>query len=982
MKLSKLNLPVFYLVLILGVFSFGSMEAQRTITGTIVDAANNDPLIGASVVVKNESIGTITDFDGTFELEVPRGAELLEISYTGYKTVEQEITGRNLGTIKLSFGELLKEVVVVGYGTVKREDATGSIQSVTTKDFNKGAIAGPQQLLSGKVAGVSITTGGDPGGGSKIRIRGESSIGASNDPLIVIDGVPVDNGGISGNRNPLNIINPNDIESMTVLKDASAAAIYGNRAAGGVILITTKKGELGKKISVGYNGNVSFGQATNFVDVLDADQYRATINEKFPDGHPARELLGQASTNWQDEIYTTAIGTDHNLSLSGGIGSVPYRVSLGYTDMGGILKTDNFNRITTGVNLSPGFLDNTLQIKVHFKGMLTRNDFANRGAIGNALSFDPTQPILDEGNEYGGYTTWTIPNGSPNFLAPSNPIALLELNDNKSNVSRYLTNFSVDYRLPFLPALRANLNLAYDYSSGSGTVIIPNFAAFAYDEINGGGVNNEYAQTKTNALLEYYMNYKKSFGPSDLDIMGGYSWQRFFVNSTFRNSDTAGTPSETQEDETPAEFYLVSLFGRLNYSFNNRYLFTFTLRRDGTSRFAPENRWGLFPAAAVAIKLLENDKKFFNNVKLRAGWGVTGQQEIGDYYAYLARYQSSFENARYQFGDQFITTLRPNGYAGDIQWEETTTYNVGVDYSIIKDRLSGSIDLYQRNTEGLLNGIPVPAGTNLTNFITTNVGNMENQGVEFAWNFTPVLTEKVVWDVAANLAFNKNTITKLTATEDPSYIGIRTGGIAGGVGSTIQLHSVGYAPSTFYVFKQLYDEDGNILEDQFEDLNNDGIINEDDQYWFENPAPDYIIGLTSNLSLGEFDFSFAGRANIGNYVYNNVQTDMGYLNRLYGSTNTLWNVHQSAIDNNVDNQGSLTFSDHFITNASFFRMDHITLGYDFSKILGKNIRAYATLQNPFVITRYEGLDPETGSGIDNNTYPRPRTTLIGVSAQF
>ena len=657
-------------------------------------------------------------------------------------------------------------------------------------------------------------------------------------------------------------------------------------------------------------------------------------------------------------------------------------VVVGYTDMGGVLKTDNFNRYTTGINLSPGFLDNTLQVKLHFKGMLTNNHFASRGAIGNALNFDPTQEIYDDGNEFGGYSTWTIPNGSPNLLSPTNPIALLDLVEDNSNVKRYLTNATFDYRFPFLSSLRANLNVAYDYSYGSGTNIIPNFASFTYDAINGGGTNNEYDQTKKNRLIEYYMNYKEDFGKNSLDVMAGYSWQHFFVESSFKNSDSAGTPSETQSNTNPAELYLVSLFGRINYSYANRYLLTFTLRRDGTSRFAPENRYGLFPAAALAVKVIDNDNKFLNNIKVRAGWGVTGQQDIGDYYAYLARYQTSFENARYQFGDEFIYTLRPNGYAGDIRWEETTTYNFGLDYSIIADRFSGSVDVYQRNTKDLLNGIPVPAGTNLTNFITTNVGNMTNKGIEFGWNFTPVLTDKVAWDVAANLSFNRNEITKLTATEDPSYIGILTGGISGGVGSNIQIHSVGFAPSSFFVFKQKYDESGNILEGVFEDINNDGIVNQDDKYRYENPAADYTIGITNNLIVGDFDFSFAGRANLGNYVYNNNQTDKGYLTRLYGSTNVLWNIDQSAIDNNVQRQGSLTFSDHFISNASFFRLDHVTLGYDFSELLGQNIRAYATVQNPLVITKYKGLDPEIGNGIDNNVYPRPRTTLIGISANF
>ncbi len=982
MKLSKLNLLFACFSICLGIVPLSSLNAQKIITGIIVDAGNGDPLIGATVVAKNESIGTTTDFDGVFSITVPNNVTVLEIRYTGYQTIDQEITGNDLGTIKLAFGEVLDEIMVIGYGTIKREDATGSIQSVTSKDFNKGNISSPQALLAGKVAGVAITTDGSPGGGSKIRIRGESSLGASNDPLIVIDGVPLDNGGISGNRNALNVINPNDVESMTVLKDASAAAIYGNRAAGGVILITTKKGELGKKIKVGYTGNVSFGDPVKYVDALSAEEFRNVINERYPEGSPVRDLMGTANTDWQKEIYETAIGTDHNLNLSGGVGQIPYRISLGYTDMGGILKTDNFNRITTGINLNPGFLNNTLQIKLHFKSMLTNNHFASRGAIGNALNFDPTQEVYDAESKYGGYTTWTIANGNPNTLAPTNPLALLDLIEDNSTVVRYITNASVDYRLPFLEGLRANLNVAYDYANGSGTYYVPNNASFSFDQINGGGADNTYEQTKENSLLEFYLNYKKSAGKHDFDVLGGYSWQHFNVDNSFKNSDVAGTPSETQVGSDPAEFYLLSLFGRMNYTFSDKYLFTFTLRRDGTSRFSPENRWGLFPAAALAVKVLENDHKMFNALKIRAGWGVTGQQEIGDYYAYLARYQVGQTNAQYQFGNQFIQTLRPNGYDGNIRWEETTTYNLGVDYSIVKNRVSGSIDIYQRDTKDLLNRIPVPAGTNLTNFITTNVGNMQNKGIEFSWNFTPVLNDKVTWDIGANLAFNDNKITNLTATDDPEYIGVLTGGIAGGVGSNIQIHTVGYAPSSFFVYKQKYDESGNILEGQFEDLNNDGIVNSDDKYRYKNPTADYTIGITNNLSVGDLDFSFAGRANLGNYVYNNVQTDMGYYQRLYGSTGILWNINKSAIVNNIERQASVTFSDHFVTNASFFRLDHITLGYNLTKIIKKTSRIYATVQNPLVITKYEGLDPELGNGIDNSVYPRPRTFVFGVSVEF
>jgi iron complex outermembrane receptor protein len=974
--------PKIFIFTLLSFVSF-SLFAQRTVSGTVLEQGTDEPLIGANVVVIDTLVGTVTDFDGKFTLTIPEGSSVIRISYTGYQSQDVDVSGLSVVNITLSAGELLEEVVVIGYGTVKREDATGSVQSISSEDFNRGAITGASELLAGKVPGVTITTGGGPGEGSVIRIRGESSLSANNDPLIVIDGVPIDNSGVSGARNVLNIINPNDIETFTVLKDASAAAIYGNRAAGGVILITTKKGSVGSKLKIGYNANISFGKATNFVDVLSADEYRAIVAQQYEPDHPIHEKLGDASTNWQEAIYESAFGQDHNIYGSGAFGEIPYRVSLGYTNKDGILMTDNFQRFTAGINVNPRFLDNTLQMNVGFKTMKTDNNFADRGAIGNAIAFDPTQAIRDPSSTaYSGFTTWVNNSGNPELIAPTNPLALLELREDMSDVSRTIFNVSADYRIPFLKDLRANLNLALDRSKGEGTVVVPNTASFAFDELNGGGVNNVYSQSKDNDLLEFYLNYKKGIGKSDLDLMAGYSWQHFSIDNSFTNSDAAGTPSETNSGSDPAEYYLVSMFGRANYTFDDTYLFTFTLRRDGTSRFSPDNRWGLFPAAALAVKVIDNESDRFNSLKLRLGWGVTGQQDIGDFYAYLARYQYGTENALYQFGNEFITTIRPNGYDENIRWEETSTINLGLDFSIIPNRLSGSLDLYQRKTKDLLNRIPVPAGTNLTNFVTTNVGDLENQGIELALYTTPVATEKVNIDFGVNVAYNKNEITRLIATEDPEYIGVLTGGIAGGVGSNIQIHSVGFAPRSFYVFKQLYDENGMILEDQFEDLNGDGIVNEDDKYRFEKPAADYTFGFTSKIDVHDFSLTFAGRASVGNYVYNNIQTDQGYLNRIYHSSGTLWNVHQSAVDNQALEQSSLTFSDHFVRKADFLRMDHITLGYTFDNVIGDFLRLYATVQNPFVLTSYDGLDPEIFGGIDNNNYPRPRTYVFGVNVEF
>ncbi len=972
----------FWLVFICAITLCG----QRTITGKVTDASTGEGMIGANVAVISASVGTVTDFDGSYTLVVPEGHDLLTISYTGYASVEVRLTSSDVVNVALGSGIILDEIVTIGYGTVKREDATGAVQSVSSEDFNRVAITGSQELIAGKIPGVTITTAdGAPGSGATIRIRGESSLTASRDPLIVIDGVPVEGTGIAGGRNPLNVINPNDIETFTVLKDASAAAIYGNRASGGVILITTKKGKAYEKVKIGYSGYVSTSEAYNFVDALNAEEYRALVN-RHEDSLKIRPLMDTFDTYWQDEIYQTALGHDHNLYLSGGISNIPFRVSLGYTDKEGILKTDMFNRITASVNLTPGFIDNTLQLNFHFKSMFTENHFADRGAIGNSLNFDPTQSIFSGDSVYGGFTTWTIANGNPNTLGPTNPIALLTLRDDESEEKRYLTNFSADYRIPFLPALRANLNLAYDYYRGEGTVVVPNYAAFAFDATTGGGVNNAYNQTRENSLLEFYLNYKTTFDRSGLELMAGYSWQHFEVDNFFRNSDSAGSPTETTTGSDPAEYYLLSYFGRVNYSFDDRFLLTGTLRRDGTSRFAPDNRWGLFPALAGAFKVFDNEKNSFNALKVRAGWGITGQQDIGqrveDYYAYLGVYQLSFDNASYQFGDDFFNTLRANGYDENIKWEETETINLGFDFSIIRDRLTGSLDVYQRYTKDLLNRIPVPAGTNLSNFITTNVGNMESQGVELGLFITPVLTQKVSWEIGFNVAYNKTEITKLTATNDTTYAGVLTGGIAGGVGSNIQIHSVGYAPRSFYVYEQMYDENGNILENMFVDRNNDSIINGLDKYRFEKPAADYNIGFSSSLRIGKLDFSIGARANLGNYVYNNVQTDMGWLLRVYGTSGVLWNVNQSAVDNNVLNQSSLTFSDHFVTKADFLKIDHMTLGYNFDNLIGDFLRLYVTVQNPLVVTSYEGLDPELFSGIDNNIYPRPRTFVFGVNVEF
>jgi TonB-dependent starch-binding outer membrane protein SusC len=963
------------------VFFSNDISAQRTVTGIVTDRETNETVIGASVVLTTDkNVGTITDIDGSFSLKVPADATSLSIMYTGYENKVVDIAKTDIINVSLSQGELLADVVIVGYGTVKREDLTGSIQTVTSDKFNKGAITSPQELLAGKVAGVSITTDGTPGGGSTIRIRGESSISASNAPLIVIDGIPVDNSGVGGNRNVLNIINPNDIESFTVLKDASAAAIYGNRASGGVILITTKKGQLGKKISISYGGNVSVGETRNRLDILDAAAFKAALKSQVElKKAPASslDLLGDADTDWQNEIYQKAIGHDHNLTFAGGIGVVPYRLSLGYTDKNGLLKADNFNRKTVGLNLTPGFLDNTLQVKIHAKAMLNDNRFADQGAIGNAIRFDPTQAVYDPTSKYGEYTTWTIANGNPNLLAPTNPLALLNQRVDISSVNQYLGNITIDYRLPFFKDLRANLNLGIDRSTGEGTIVVPNIAAFAFDDLLGGGVNNSYSSERNNTLLEFFMNYTKKISKHDIDLMGGYSWQKFDYFGTDKRNNIAGTKNDDRPN-TSGELFLLSLFTRLNYSYGPL-LATVSLRNDHTSRFGPKARSGIFPAAALAYKLFDNDRKYLNSAKLRLGFGVTGQERVrpndNPFYIHLGTYLASNVGADYQLGNDFYTTLRPNAYNELIKWEENTTYNAAVDFSAIKNRLGGTIEYYQRYAKDALAYVNLPALANLSNYGDINLGNMESRGIEFSINATPVLTKNIEWNIAANTAFNKAEVTDF-----PTDIYI--GGIAGGVGSNIQILSQGYQPYSFYVNKQLYDEQGKLLEGKFEDINNDGKVNADDRYIYQSRAPRQTYGLTTNFRWKKLDFSLAGRSYQGNYMYNNIETDGGYLERLYQSTGYLSNVPSSAVELGVQLQSSLTYSDAFVENASFVRIDHMTLGYNFENLVGKSLRMYATAQNPAVFTKYSGLDPEEFDGIDNNTYPRPRTYVVGVNVQF
>ncbi|MGF7140347.1 SusC/RagA family TonB-linked outer membrane protein [Roseimarinus sediminis] len=965
-----------------------SMAQQNVITGVVTDSQSGEPLPGVTIVIDGTTIGTTSGFDGDYSIEAAPG-QTISYSYIGY--VSQRILVQNQNTINVSLSsniEDIGEVVIIGYGQVKKEDATGSVSAVSVDDFNKGAITSPQELVSGKIAGVQITSGGGaPGSGSTIRIRGGSSLSASNDPLIVIDGVPLDNDNVSGMRNPLNTINPNDIETFTVLKDASATAIYGSRASNGVVIITTKKGRLGQGMKVSYSGNFSVGTRASEIDVLDATEYKALLQE-LPTADLANAIVGEANTDWQSEIFQMATGTDHNLSLAGGVADIPYRASIGYSNQKGLLKTSSLERFTGSLNLNPLLLDEHLQVNANLKGMYVNNRFADQGAIGSAIGFDPTQPVYDSESPYGGYFTWTQPNGAPNTVAPDNPLAMLEMREDVSQVMRSIGNLSLDYKFHFLPDLRANLNLGYDYSKSEGTIDVPENASWMYDAVNGGGEKREYTQDKRNELLDFYLNYVKEIESIDsrIDVMGGYSWQHFFRENYAKSTNVAGTKDLYLANYDPTEYYLVSFFGRVNYTLKDRYLATVTLRQDGTSRFSPETRWGLFPAVALAWKMSEEsflkDVDAISDLKLRLGWGITGQQNIGQGdYPYLARYTTSQDNAAYQFGDGYVNTLRPDGYDANIKWEETTTYNIGLDYGLANNRITGTIDVYQRDTKDLLNVVPVAAGSNFTNELLTNVGDMTNKGFEFSVNGRAISTTDMFWEIGFNLTYNQNEITRLTASDDPNYLGVETGGIGGGVGNNIQIHSVNFPKNSFYVQEQVYNADGKPIEGLYVDRNKDGQITNDDRYRYKTPDADIFMGFSSRFEYKNFDASLGGRINLGNYVYNNIDSRMAYKGNLYWSSGYLNNVTRDIY--NTGFYDSRFFSDYYVQDASYLRLDHITLGYSIPKLMeSMNLRVYGTVQNVLVVTNYTGLDPEVSGGIDNNIYPRPRTFMLGVTLDF
>jgi len=1000
----KKSRKAFLMTILSGLLMILSANAQTgtqiNVSGSVTDV-NGEPLIGVNILVEGTSTGTVTDYDGNFQLRVPADA-VLNISYIGYQP--QQVAVNNRTTIQIVLvedTELLDELVVIGYGTVRKDDATGSVVAVDATKLNRGLATSPSDLLAGQVAGLSVVSaGGAPGSSSSIRIRGGSSMSASNDPLIVIDGVPVDNAtGVSGMANPLSTINSNDIETFTVLKDASATAIYGSRASNGVIIITTKKGKSGK-LQMAYNGNFSVSTRTGAVDVMDAPTFRNYVVNSFGADSQQAAALGNSETNWQDQIFRTAVSTDHNISLSGSAGEkLPYRISVGYTNENGILKTSNLERYTGSINLSPSFLDGQLRVQLNARGMYNTNRFADQGAINSATQFDPTMPVYDTtGSPYGnGYHMTLKADGTPIDIALANPLAILMQRQDNSKVMRSIGNMQVDYNMPFLDGLRANLNVGYDISDSNGDVMVEDNSPMSYtwgSYKSGWGENSNYSQYKLNTLLDFYLNYVKEAGAHRFDAMGGYSWQRFYNETENFYPYSAAMAAETgnefyrEGNDYATESFVISFFGRLNYSLLDRYLLTLTLRNDGSSRFSPDNKWGLFPSAAFAWKIINEpfmaDSDAMSDLKLRLGYGVTGQQNLGSGdYPWMGRYSYSQAGANYFFGDQMISLIRPLAYDENLKWEETTTYNAGLDYGFLNNRITGAFDVYYRKTTDLLNTVGIAAGTNFSNQLLTNVGELENKGIEFTITGRPIVSKDWNWNLSYNVTLNQNRITKLTINDDPSYVGVRFGGIDGGTGNNIAIHAVNYPAGSFYVYEQVYDEAGKPLEGVFVDQNADGSINEQDMIPWKNASPDLYMGLSSQLSYKNWDFNFSVRGNIGNYAYNNIQSNRESKNTTFDPSGWLKNRVNSATYTNFD---AVHYqSSYYIQDASFMKVDNVSLGYNFTHLLNQQQtgRIHFTVQNPLVVTNYSGLDPEfTNNGIDNNIYPHPRVFILGLNLNF
>ncbi len=960
------------------------LMAQVKISGLVVDQ-EHEPVIGATVLVKGTTIGTSTDLDGKFVLSVPKSNSLLTVTYVGCKPVEIAADSPLLasGIVLHEDAEILGDLVVIGYGTVKKEDATGSVAAIRPDDFNKGNRTSVQDAMVGKIPGVNVvSSGGAPGSGATVRIRSGASLSASNDPLFVIDGVPVDNSTIEGGSNLLAGINPEDIESFTVLKDASATAIYGSRASNGVIVITTKKGS--DKVKVAYSGTFALSQRTKTLDVLTADEFRQIVPGIT--GVPSDAVYGTADTNWQDEIFRTAFGTEQNLSVTGKIDPIltPFRVSVSYANQDGIIRNNNYQRVNAALSLTPSLLDNHLNISLNGKVSWERERKVDESVVGNAISYDPTRPVrTDDTTGPGlGYYIWKNGN-SPMAIQTDNPVAMLELDDRVNKVFRSIGNAQFDYKVHRLEDLSFNLNLGYDVLNSNYDRYVPEFAGMMYtgNQKDGTGLDETGRQQKRNYLLDFYANYKHTWADRhDFSAMAGYGWQHFWKKYNRTQNDPEGNELNTPK-HYESEYYLVSFYGRVNYGFDSRFLLTATLRSDASSRFSKKNRWGLFPSVALAWRLINEpflrDQNTLSDLKLRAGYGVTGQQDIIDDYPWMTTYSISYPESSYLF-DEWYHTYRPNGYDNDIKWETTTTWNVGVDWGFINNRINGSVDYYKRFTKDLLNTINVPAGVNYAPVLTTNIGSMENQGVEIAVNAIPVTTRDWEWTIGFNYTWQQSKITKLNVIDSENNF-VNTGAISG-TGKTVQVFMVDKTPYTFYLAKQAYDDNGKPIEGMY--VQPDGSLSSTETKYAgdKSALPTSLLGFNTRLSFRNWDLAIAGHGAFGNYVYNYVRANQ-YMQQAYSDQGSFSNLLKSTVETGFDNQQ--LYSDYWLEDGSFF-IDNITLGYTFPRLWNSSSSLRITLgvQNVCTFTKYSGVDPELYSGLDRDVYPRPRTYTLGLKLLF
>lgn len=959
--------------------------AQNSIkvSGTVIDDAGY-PMIGLTVVVTGTNNGVVTDIDGNYSIDVNPDASLT-FSFLGFKTQVIPVEARNRIDVQLlPDTELLSDAIVIGYGNTTKKDLTGSVSSVGTKDFNNGLISSPEQLINGKVAGVQImSASGSPTSGSTIRIRGGASLNASNDPLIVLDGIPLEIGGISGNDgNFMSMINPADIESMTVLKDASSTAIYGSRASNGVIIITTKKGS-GSKLTVNVNTTHSVQWKTRLADMLSYDEFVNVVNTQ---DESYTSLLGNERTDWNSQIYTPAYGTDNLVSLSGKVApNVPMRASLGYYNQRGILKTDQAKRATANFSINPSFFDDYLKFGVNVKASWNHNRFAASSAIWNAATFNPTLPVYSGSEEFGGYTE-IVNGGKPSTEAVKNPLGLLMQTDAQSDVARVVANAEVDYRMHFLPDLKLHVAYGYDWATGRGYTSIPETAASNYDT---KGYYAPYGPSyNQNSLVTAYLNYSTVIKPAKLriDATLGYDFQ--YWKATTSAGDIYNAAGESLNGAflpTDQRHTLMSWYGRVNLSYDSRYMITATIRQDGTSRFSPQTRWGTFPSVALAWNLSEEpflkDVDAVTNLKIRASYGVTGQQDGIGNYNYLPAYYTGTDSNQYIGQDgNYIATYKPSSYVGDLKWETTRSWNAGFDFGFLDDRITGSFDWYTRKTNDLLATVPTPAGTNFSRMIMTNVGNMNSSGIEASLNLVPVRTGDWTWEIGANVTWQNVKITNLTLIDNGEVTETLVGPLIDG--KYVQVMTEGQAPYTFFVYKQLYDTQGRPIEGAYADLNNDGTITMEDRYCYHSPAADVLLGLNTSLSWKNLTISATFRASIGNYAYNAMAVNTGALETMKYSAPQLSNLHASYRDTQFKQRQF--FSDYYVENASFLKMDNLTVSYDFGRFCSNaiGVRASVMMQNVFTLTKYSGVDPEIPNGFDSSFYPRPRIVSLSLGLDF